>query len=142
MKSCLNFSCSLGRTSSTRVTTIHGTYIMMTMLIMMIIKMIMMIMMMTIMIRWAHAFGYIMAGSSMICIPVYAIWLWTNTEGTRQEVLFIITSVISIITIIISTIIFLSVQSKGPRQVIFSYHHVFSFSAKLDKKCAKLCAWG
>ena len=139
MKSCLNFSCSLGRTSSTRVTTIHGTYIMMTM-------MIMMIMMMTIMIRWAHAFGYIMAGSSMICIPVYAIWLWTNTEGTRQEVLFIITSVISIIaiiiTIIISTIIFLSVESKGPRQVIFSYYHVFSFSAKLDKKCAKLCAWG
>jgi len=34
---------------------------------------------------WAHAFGYIMAGSSMICIPIYAIWLWVNTEGTRQE---------------------------------------------------------
>jgi len=34
---------------------------------------------------WAHAFGYIMAGSSMICIPAYAIWLWTTTEGTRAE---------------------------------------------------------
>jgi hypothetical protein len=21
----------------------------------------------------------------MSCIPVYAIWLWVNTEGTRQE---------------------------------------------------------
>ena len=78
---------------------------MMTMMIMTIMMIMMMIMMMTIMIRWAHAFGYIMAGSSMICIPVYAIWLWTNTEGTRQEVLFIITSVISIIVIIIVIII-------------------------------------
>ena len=52
-------------------------------------------------IRWAHAFGYIMAGSSMICIPIYAIWLWVNTEGTRQEVhvtIFIIISIFIITT--------------------------------------------
>ena len=52
-------------------------------------------------IRWAHAFGYIMAGSSMICIPIYAIWLWVNTEGTRQEVYDTIFIIISIFIIII-----------------------------------------
>jgi len=34
---------------------------------------------------WAHAVGYFMAGSSMICIPVYAIWLWYTTQGTWRE---------------------------------------------------------
>jgi solute carrier family 6 GABA transporter-like protein 1 len=35
---------------------------------------------------WAHAIGYFMAGSSMICIPAYAAWLWFTTPGTTQEV--------------------------------------------------------
>jgi hypothetical protein len=35
---------------------------------------------------WAHAVGYFMAGSSMICIPAYAAWLWFTTPGTTQEV--------------------------------------------------------
>merc|ERR1719397_1995267 len=34
---------------------------------------------------WAHAVGYFMAGSSMICIPVYAVWLWYTTPGTWRE---------------------------------------------------------
>jgi len=34
---------------------------------------------------WAHAIGYFMAGSSMICIPSYAIYLWVNTPGTVRE---------------------------------------------------------
>ena len=36
--------------------------------------------------RWAHGIGYMMAGSSMMCIPGYAIWLWNKTEGTAKEV--------------------------------------------------------
>ena len=35
---------------------------------------------------WAHAVGYFMAGSSMLCIPGYAIWLWVTTPGTWREV--------------------------------------------------------
>ena len=35
---------------------------------------------------WAHAVGYFMAGSSMVCIPGYAIWLWVTTPGTWREV--------------------------------------------------------
>jgi len=34
---------------------------------------------------WAHAFGYFMAGSSMVCIPGYAAWLWFTTPGTWRE---------------------------------------------------------
>lgn len=34
---------------------------------------------------WAHVIGYFMAGSSMVCIPIYAIWLWVKTPGTTQE---------------------------------------------------------
>jgi len=34
---------------------------------------------------WAHAVGYMMAGSSMLCIPGYAIWLWVTTPGTWRE---------------------------------------------------------
>jgi solute carrier family 6 GABA transporter-like protein 1 len=34
---------------------------------------------------WAHVVGYLMAGSSIVCIPVYAIWLWVTTPGTYQE---------------------------------------------------------
>jgi len=34
---------------------------------------------------WAHAVGYFMAGSSMLCIPGYAIWLWVTTPGTWRE---------------------------------------------------------
>jgi len=34
---------------------------------------------------WAHAVGYFMAGSSMVCIPAYAIWLWVTTPGTWRE---------------------------------------------------------
>ena len=35
---------------------------------------------------WAHVVGYMMAGSSMLCIPGYAIWLWVTTPGTWREV--------------------------------------------------------
>jgi len=34
---------------------------------------------------WAHCIGYLMAGSSMICIPSYAIYLWVKTPGTYRE---------------------------------------------------------
>ena len=35
---------------------------------------------------WAHAFGWFMALSSMVCIPGYAAWLWFTTPGTWREV--------------------------------------------------------
>ena len=35
---------------------------------------------------WAHAVGYFMAGSSMMCIPVYAVYLWVTTPGSWREV--------------------------------------------------------
>jgi hypothetical protein len=41
---------------------------------------------------WAHAVGYFMAGSSMMCIPVYAVWLWVKTPGTTQEKIDLIVS--------------------------------------------------
>jgi len=41
---------------------------------------------------WAHAIGYFMAGSSMICIPVYAVWLWVSTSGSIQEKIDLIVS--------------------------------------------------
>jgi solute carrier family 6 GABA transporter-like protein 1 len=41
---------------------------------------------------WAHAVGYFMAGSSMMCIPTYAIWLWVKTPGTTQEKIDLIVS--------------------------------------------------
>jgi len=41
---------------------------------------------------WAHAVGYLMAGSSMICIPGYAIWLWVKTPGSIQEKIDLIVS--------------------------------------------------
>ena len=72
----------------------HGSYISLIGNVMMMMRMFS--------IRWAHAFGYIMAGSSMICIPIYAIWLWVNTEGTRQEVYVTIIIIISIFIIIIT----------------------------------------
>ncbi|KHJ42072.1 Sodium:neurotransmitter symporter family protein [Trichuris suis] len=34
---------------------------------------------------WAHAVGWLMALSSMIWVPVYAIYIWCVTPGTRQQ---------------------------------------------------------
>ena len=47
---------------------------------------------------WAHAFGYFMAGSSMVCIPAYAAWLWFNTEGTWREVSNKTTKIVSVLS--------------------------------------------
>jgi len=35
----------------------------------------------------AHMFGWFTALSSMLCIPVYAIYLWRKTPGDFQTVL-------------------------------------------------------
>uniref|UniRef100_A0A0M3IFH9 Transporter n=1 Tax=Ascaris lumbricoides TaxID=6252 RepID=A0A0M3IFH9_ASCLU len=36
---------------------------------------------------WGHIFGWFLSLSSMLCIPGYAIYLWTITEGTTSQVL-------------------------------------------------------
>ena len=35
---------------------------------------------------WGHVFGWFLSLSSMLCIPIYAIYLWCVTEGTFSEV--------------------------------------------------------
>jgi hypothetical protein len=35
---------------------------------------------------WAELIGWMLALSSMLCIPVYAVWKWVTTEGTNEEV--------------------------------------------------------
>uniref|UniRef100_A0AC35F7X3 Uncharacterized protein n=1 Tax=Panagrolaimus sp. PS1159 TaxID=55785 RepID=A0AC35F7X3_9BILA len=34
---------------------------------------------------WGHVFGWFLSLSSMLCIPVYAIYLWIVTDGTTSE---------------------------------------------------------
>ncbi|KAI6177779.1 Sodium-and chloride-dependent creatine transporter 1 [Aphelenchoides bicaudatus] len=34
---------------------------------------------------WGHIFGWFLSLSSMLCIPVYAIYIWVVTEGTFSE---------------------------------------------------------
>ncbi|PAV65754.1 hypothetical protein WR25_19709 isoform A [Diploscapter pachys] len=34
---------------------------------------------------WGHVFGWFLSLSSMLCIPIYAIYLWCVTEGTFSE---------------------------------------------------------
>ncbi|KAI6215709.1 Transporter [Aphelenchoides besseyi] len=34
---------------------------------------------------WGHIFGWFLSLSSMLCIPVYAIYIWCVTEGTTSE---------------------------------------------------------
>jgi hypothetical protein len=36
---------------------------------------------------WGHLFGWFLSLSSMLCIPVYAIYKWVITEGTVSEVI-------------------------------------------------------
>lgn len=35
---------------------------------------------------WGHIFGWFLSLSSMLCIPVYAIYIWIVTDGTTSEV--------------------------------------------------------
>ena len=35
---------------------------------------------------WGQFIGWLLALSSMLCIPGYAIYLWVKTEGTFEEV--------------------------------------------------------
>jgi len=34
---------------------------------------------------WGHIFGWFLSLSSMLCIPVYAIYIWIVTDGTTSE---------------------------------------------------------
>uniref|UniRef100_A0A0N4ZDI1 Transporter n=1 Tax=Parastrongyloides trichosuri TaxID=131310 RepID=A0A0N4ZDI1_PARTI len=34
---------------------------------------------------WGHIFGWFLSLSSMLCIPIYAIYIWFVTEGTFKE---------------------------------------------------------
>ncbi len=34
----------------------------------------------------AHLFGWFSAMTTMVCIPVYAIWIWRKTPGDFQTV--------------------------------------------------------
>ncbi|KAI6233810.1 Transporter [Aphelenchoides fujianensis] len=34
---------------------------------------------------WGHVFGWFLSLSSMLCIPVYAIYIWCVTDGTTAE---------------------------------------------------------
>ncbi|KAI1724985.1 sodium:neurotransmitter symporter family domain-containing protein [Ditylenchus destructor] len=34
---------------------------------------------------WGHVFGWFLSLSSMLCIPLYAIYIWIVTEGTTSE---------------------------------------------------------
>lgn len=36
---------------------------------------------------WGHIFGWFLSLSSMLCIPVYGVYLWITTDGTTSEVL-------------------------------------------------------
>lgn len=36
---------------------------------------------------WGHIFGWFLSLSSMLCIPIYAIYLWVVTDGTTSEVI-------------------------------------------------------
>lgn len=47
---------------------------------------------------WGHLFGWFLSLSSMLCIPVYAIYKWIITEGTVSEVLRLHSLLMSIIS--------------------------------------------
>ncbi|CAD5218949.1 unnamed protein product [Bursaphelenchus okinawaensis] len=34
---------------------------------------------------WAHVFGWFLSLSSMLCIPIYAIYIWCVTDGSSSE---------------------------------------------------------
>ncbi|EJW87146.1 hypothetical protein WUBG_01941, partial [Wuchereria bancrofti] len=34
---------------------------------------------------WGHIFGWFLSLSSMLCIPVYGVYLWTITDGTTSQ---------------------------------------------------------
>lgn len=38
---------------------------------------------------WGHIFGWFLSLSSMLCIPVYGVYVWVITDGTTSQVYFI-----------------------------------------------------
>ena len=66
---------------------------------------------------WAHAVGYFMAASSMLCIPGYAIWLWVTTPGTWREVRILLLS---------------RYHSSGVINIILRYKYILISLQKMD----------